>query len=344
MCMFVSSIVSRAAGAEPDKGKNDKLDIDGRLFVRDSLTRADTGGTWFNELAVSSARVQARYRPADGVRTQIELEFADKRAELKDVFMRYQRGSVRVQVGRFKRPISVMALESAWRLPVVERGVVTEKLDNAAGVSVPTPFAGRSEGISARYRTELNKTRLTITAAAMNSKLPGDFDRTNLFRDGYLRAEVRPVKWLELAAGGGYVARTNQVGGAIDQVFVSSADVFVKRKWLRAWAELFYGRSPFFVFPRSVAVGHVKAARLLVAPRLYRSKRALRWLDVFAQVDAIDLSSRLDNDWAWEAGGGISARLEHRWRLQVQALRREAAAGFVLDPAYVAYVQLGSVF
>lgn len=343
MCTFVSSIVSRVAGAEPDTDKK-RLEVDGRLFVRDALVRSDTGGTWFNELEISSARLRANYKPAKGVKTSVELEFKNNRAELKDVYMRYQRGSWRVEVGRFKRPISIIALESAWRLPVVERGLVSENLPDAAGVNVPTPFSGRSEGATVRYRDKLAKTRVTVTAAVMNSKLPGNADRTNLLQDGYLRAEVRPIKWLELAVGGGYLARTNRVDGPIDHVFVSTADVFIDRRWIHAWAEVFYGRSPFFVFPQTLATGHVRAARLLVAPRLYRSKRAVRWVDVYALVNAMDLSSRASNDWAWEAGGGVAVRFDHDWRLQLQALRREAGANFVLDPAYVAYLQLGSVF
>ncbi|MEM9487999.1 MAG: hypothetical protein AAGC55_02580, partial [Myxococcota bacterium] len=124
----------RRARAEPDDKAADRdptVRLKGRVFFRNTVVRPDrlnavTETGWVNQLAVSSARLGVKARQRDlGLEIEVDSELSDGEIELRDSYVRLSpRRWLRIQAGRFKRPISAVALASKWQLPVLERGLI----------------------------------------------------------------------------------------------------------------------------------------------------------------------------------------------------------------------------
>lgn len=356
MVFVVAALYANRAQANPDEATRgtptpSTVEVHGRVFVRDTLQRVDVSqARWQNSYALDSARLEADYSAGKTLKATVEAELRRDRVRLRDVFVRVRAtATLRFQVGRFKRPISAIALESAWRLPVVERGLLNDELV-AAPYEVQLPFSGRAEGALVRYRPKLSR-RVTVIAAVMNSRLPerddgaDAFDPTlNLLRDGYLRGEIELVDGVELAAGASWTGRLASDMGAVDQVWGGNVDVTWKHPWLRLWLELFYGQTPYIDPATGRAHGRVRAGRLLVAPRWNRPAGWMRRVELFGFGSAMDLSDQMSRDWAVELGGGATIYPHKRYRLQAHYSRRIAGLAYPSAGIDILYLQLGSAF
>jgi hypothetical protein len=97
------------------------------------------------ELALVEARFGIEYRALGWLSLQLEADFAGN-PEVKDAFVRVENKRLRGQFGQFKLPVSALAMESPWKLPVPERGFIQNILVEHV------QMLGRRQGALGRWR------------------------------------------------------------------------------------------------------------------------------------------------------------------------------------------------
>jgi hypothetical protein len=97
------------------------------------------------ELALVEARFGVEYQALCWLSLQLEADFAGG-PELKDAFVRVESERLRGQFGQFKLPVSALAMESPWKLPGPDRGMIQ-------GILVEhMQMLGRRQGAIGRFR------------------------------------------------------------------------------------------------------------------------------------------------------------------------------------------------
>lgn len=108
-----------------------EIEVHGRLYMG---VAADERDDWTRRLDMDSARIGIEAR-LPGVLTVLEADLAE-RTPITDAFARLDGPlDTRFKAGRFKAPFSARQLESSWKLPLVDRGLVNDYLvkDNDLG-------------------------------------------------------------------------------------------------------------------------------------------------------------------------------------------------------------------
>ncbi len=326
--------------------KEPKLRWSGRIFVGSSLVRAEGAGTtaWTNTPAVNSARIGMRYDRPNGLRAVIKVEFADGDADLKDGYIRKELfDSVRLTAGRFKKPISAIALSSKWDLPSVERGL----LDSITVEGKALPFAGsRADGVMVDYRAPTEGKTGVSVALVQNDFAPDIALRDvskDLTLDPYLRIYVEPLDGLHLATTLTAIAYQPDNGSlsSFGHAPVGTLEAQFKTTWLRVWAEAFVGDS---LFPPNgqVATGRFVAARGLVAPRL-RAGKALR-VEPFVGASFFDPRTGDAGNSNTEVQGGVNLAFSKNWRLQFEVAQVFSEGGLSAPEKTNFYIQLATKF
>jgi hypothetical protein len=323
------------------------LELAGRVFVRDTLSRVDVGeAVWRHERAIDQARVSATY-DRKRLRLSLEVDFAGDEAELKDTFIRVMPvDGLRIQAGRFKVPMSFLGLESKWSVPATERGLLSElDLDDR-----DLPFTGeRAEGVSIQLRPAL-PLEPRFTAALFQSPLASGLTpidpSEDLTQDLYLRAEIEPLRDLHLASSFALVGYQEELGVAasLRHLAMGSLELHADMRHLRAWLEGFAGQS--FIHQDSGRIsGTFLAARALVAPRL---RKPLSWifrLEPYAGGSVLEPTGDRGGDRVSEIVAGVNVAFSRYWRLQLELAQRtaEGMASPVADSTLVR-IQLGASF
>jgi hypothetical protein len=323
------------------------LELGGRVFVRDTLSRVDVGDSvWRHDRDIDQARLSAVY-DRKRLRLAVEVDFAGDHARLKDTYIRVRPVRwLRVQAGRFKVPMSFIGLESKWRLPSVERGLLGElELDDR-----DLPFAGaRADGVAVELRPKVALSpRLTL--AAFQSPLAGGMaplDPTEeVTQDVYLRGEIEPIDGLHVAAAGALVGYDEQLGqpDTFRHVALGSVELHLDARHLRAWLEGFAGES-FSYQPDGSSSGRFVAARALVSPRLRRPLPGLFRLEPYAGASLFDPTDDVDGDRASEIVAGVNVAFSRHWRVQLEVAERIAQGqnAPVADTTLVR-LQMGAAF
>jgi hypothetical protein len=292
----------------------------GRVFVGSTLVRAEGAGetAWNHTPEVKSARMGMRYDGPDGLRAVIKVEFAEREADLKDGYIRKALpASFRLTAGRFKKPISAIALASKWDLPSVERGLLDAVLVEGKALF----FAGsRADGLMLDYRAPTEgKTGFSV-AFFQDNFVPdiGDRDATeDLTLDPYLRLYAEPVEGVHLASTLALIAYEPDNGsvGSFGHAPVGTLEVHYKSSWLRAWAEAVVGDS---VFPPvgEVATGRFVATRALVSSRI-KVGETLR-VEPFVGASFFDPRTGDANNSNTEVQGGVNLAFTKNSRLQFE--------------------------
>jgi hypothetical protein len=332
--------------AEPAPPEEEKASLawSGRVFVGDELSRVEDN-PWRNQQGVNSARVGVKFEHPEGLSTVVKLELGDGKAELKDGYLRLDSEvGFRLQAGRFKKPISSIALASRWDLPSIERGILSSLSADGQDLA----FAGgRVDGVLLRYRPALGwKTTLSVSAfqndlaeAAPNSK-----DRFG--QDFYLRASVKPFKGLEFASTVAMLGHVSDpdpdpTQSLVEHAKFGSLEMSYKGRWLQAWIEGFAGQS---LFPRVVGEatsGNFLAARALLAARL-RPGTPQR-LRPFVSASYFDPRSG-DDDSNSEIQAGASLGFSKIWRLQFEFVQGFATGDLAAQEVTAIRVQLAARF
>jgi hypothetical protein len=338
-----------ARGKGDGKGTPDKLQFGGRVFVRDTLQGLEIGsGTrWTHDRDIESGRAFLDFRPNKKLRMVLEVEFGDGEPELKDTFIRYRPVKpFEIKAGRFKRPVSFINLESAWSLPRIDRGVLSDiRIDRRR-----LPFAGgRSDGFALALDLG-GALRPELTIAVLQS----DVDHLSIdasastSQELYGRAEIEPVDGLHLAAAGGWIGavhRRSQPDSYHHRPF-GTVEAMFEHDALRVWLEAMAGlNTATYVGPGAgtVQIGRTFAARGLVAPRLHRLG-PLRTLEPFAAFSWWEPSTKEADDQVSEITGGLAVGISRHLRLQLEAGRIFVDGIEPLTGGTVVRLQLGAAF
>ena len=352
--------VPAAAHAQDNKdkqGKKDKaaepdpeweLEIGGRLFVRDTVTRVEAGGEEVvaHDRALDLARLFLTY-DRKRLRVAFEVDFADGDADLKDTYIRLQPvDPLRIHVGRFKVPMSVIGLTSRWKLPSTERGILSDLEVQERDL----PFAGeRADGISLELRPALPlEPRFTLASFQSpyaSSATPLD-PREELTQDIFGRASLEPIRGLEVASSIALIGYPEEPGsvGTRAEYPVGSLEVELDAAYARIWAEGFAGES-FFPQPDGEVGGRFLAARVLAAVPVPLPALDLWRLEPFVGYSVLDPSSQVGDDGLSEIMGGVNVAFSKHWRLQLDAAHRIAAGSAApVSDGTVFRLQLGATF
>ncbi len=332
---------------EDRDGKNGKstLRFAGRVFTGLSTTRQSLAGMtfWRSKQSVGSARVGVRYTHKSGARAVIKVEFEDDDPELKDGYIRLSpHDTLRIQAGRFKRPISAIGLASRWDLPTVERGLLDEL--RVEGQDLPF-VGGRGVGVTTRYAPK-GVGNLKATLGVFQNSLgkgSSSLDSSEHFaQDVYLRVALKPIRDLELASNAAFFGYLKQTGqpDSFSHAPVGSVDVAYTPSKLRLWVEGYAGTNMLAQVDGSTS-GTFWGARALVAANLRTGTP--RRLQPFAGVSYFDPRQSASGDSNSEVQGGASFAFTKIWRLQVEVAHTFAHGDAASATAGTAFhIQLGA--
>jgi hypothetical protein len=232
-----------------------EVEVHGRLFAG---IGADERDGWTRRLDLDSARIEIAAR-LPGVLTVLEADVASQ-TPIKDAFARIDGPfATRLQAGRFKAPFSARQLESSWKLPLVDRGLVDGYVvkDNELG--------GRRLGATAAVRPW--KGRLEVAGGVFAGERNA-FGGEHRAQDLAAHVVGRPWKPLELGVTG-YRAGSSEA--LVPVTYAASAYAQLSRGPIDAALEGFAGKVAAGDFTAATAlvgwkVGAGGARRLRVTP------------------------------------------------------------------------------
>jgi len=324
------------------------LEYGGRLFVRDTLSRVPVGNDaiWRHERDLDQARVFATFE-REILRLAIEVELAGGDAELKDTYIRLAPAAfLELQVGRFKAPMSMIWLESKWRLPVVERGILSElRQDDRA-----LPFGGlRADGLGLELRPRVVLDPRFTAALFQNPLASGatPLDPTDdVTQDFFARVEIEPSSFLRAAASfslSGYTRRAGDIA-SYQHIPLGGLELGADSRHLRVWLEGFAGRS-FLYQTSGSSSGRFLAARALVAPRIRSPGIGIWRIEPFLAASVLDPTNEVSGDRVSEVSAGVNLAFRKDWRLQLDMAQRlaEGTSAPIADSTVIR-IQLGARF
>jgi hypothetical protein len=354
-----SDASAAAVPGEPQKGKAAKkseteereFKLKGRVFVRDTISN----NGWTNQFELASARAGVLYRDrAYGLRIEVEAELSGRNAEVRDAYLRLDPNKhLRVQVGRFKRPISAIALTSRWDLPVIERGYLNDlAVDYGFGAEPDElPLSGRFIGAATTLRDTALPGRpeliVGVFRSAVHDQLAGSaLDWSKQFpEDVFSRLEIEPLPGFKLATSLAWVGQLETGGdqSTFRHGFVSSLDAVVEVGMFRGWFEAFTGTSTLHLSAvDGRALGRFQAARAIVSGRLPVTDTI--YVEPYGMFQYLDASSELDDDRIIQGGGGINLGVGEGWRLQTAVDRASVDRLLLYASTTLFQVQLATVF
>ncbi len=363
--LVVAVLPSRAA-AEPE--------VHGRVFARQTLSKVkivdDLEAPWLWTQDVASARLSVEYHYRSGLKTSVEVEFSGGQAKMRDVYVRWRpRRSFTLQAGRFKKPISAVQLEGLWKLPVVERGLLSDL--EFGGVILP--LGGRGDGI--QFAFDPQDLPFAVKLAVFQPELLVGIDVTeHVPADVYARVEfdvTDDVVWGASLATVSYFEKPSQSTG-FRHAPVSGLDLTIATGRFRLWADVMLGIDtlPFALDvatidlpcytipgdgednpdvvvcpgPEVIADGGLFVAARGVASVRFKPSRYLRTVEPFVAASFIDLNTTFKEDEALQYGFGVSSKINKRLRWQFQFDRTTAAEDAPVGDSTVFAVQLGASF
>ncbi len=335
------------APQEASEGEPGKLRWAGRVFVGDLLTRQRIAGQthWRNKQGVNSARIGLSYKHKSGMRAVIKLEFEDGDPELKDAYVRLAPASVlQVKAGRFKRPMSSIALASRYSLPSITRGL----LDSLRIEGQELPFAGgRGDGLIMEY-TPLASPKLQLSVGVFQNDLGKgavSLDASeHVAQDAYVRASLLAMDDLQIASSLGLFGYLEQGGDpdSFSHAPVGSLEVTYGGKLMQLWVEGFVGKNMLAKVDGSTS-GTLVGGRALVAAS-FRTGTPRR-LQPYLGASYFDPRRNEAEDANSEVQGGINLAFTKIWRLQFEVahtLAEGSASSAIEGTAF--RVQLGAKF
>ncbi len=331
------------------------------MFIRDTVSTED----WANDLDLASARIGAVYRDRTyGLRIEVEAEVAGNNAEVRDAYVRLDANDhVRVQAGRFKRPISAVSMASRWDLPVIERGYLNDlELSNGATREPDQlPLGGRFLGVTTTLRDEelpgQPELVIGVFRSLVHEQIAGASlgDRTPIGWNGqfpedvFTRLQVEPMPGILLGASLAAVGQLDTAGdrGTFRHGFVTGLDAVVELGPFRGWFEVFTGASSLHLTldaGNPVARGQFQAARAIAAARVPVTDTIQ--IEPYAAFQILNSSNELGDDQIKQGGGGVNVRVGEAWRVQTAVDRASVDSNPLLlyESATLFIVQLGAVF
>lgn len=315
-------------GAETrPKTEETPFEVTGRVYARETFgpagVREDARDPWTGRFSLESARVGGKYR-ADDLYVEIEAELEGE-PRLRDAFVVLETGfhGTAIRAGQFKSPFAALALESSWKLPNVERGLLDELLIDHMQLGGRRPGAQ----LEWRGRGEIRpKLELGIWQGTDQTGSPRE-DRTSetLAETAAARASIRAGA-LELGASGAWRTAQPVAGGAFDRFWAGGADLTLDTDaGARAWIEGGAGSSWADEDPADATHATFGYARSVAAWRVGGASRGAPYVEPFASAGLLDPDVEIGSDLVRETGVGLNAGRWKRWRGQVEWLRSDAS-------------------
>ncbi|MFO7177876.1 MAG: hypothetical protein DIU78_004165 [Pseudomonadota bacterium] len=311
-----------------------RIHVTGELLHRPLVAGAEGDATSL-DLAVPTARVSARYTaPFEWLTAELEFDIADRR--MKDGYIRARNRHLSAQAGQFKVPISGIAMESGWDLPLVRRGMIHDLLLDWLDV------AGRLPGVlfGVRGRGGI-KPQLQVGAfqgqVQVDPIVPGDRD-TDLIEAMNLEAQSYVARFeVELADidfGLSYQHRVGSPGlGQTEHYPTAGFDAMVNETFdtggLRLWLDVLAGESFYEVAGKTSPGDPLFAtARLLVAYRFGGVVPDAFYVEPYAMGGVFEPDFDVSNDFAWEVAVGVNVGAWDRARVSLQGEALRASRNF----------------
>lgn len=342
-------------GGEEDIEGDGKLErrspvtIGGRVFARGELVDTDAA-PWTGQLSLASARLGASYRWKDRLRVKAVVEAAGKNVKVRDAFVETAAGGgVHVRAGRFKVPVSALELESAWRLPTIDRGAVAVVLEDGIGLT------GRRAGVAASWAADPAR----VTAVASQSAATTGDEPARDLTDGAgvsisLRGEVALGAGIRFGVIGSN-REVNYVAG-VGRYWAAGLDTEIDLDevglGLRVWADLLVGTSHLGATSADDSTRFI-ATQAAAGWRFGGAKKGKPYLEPYALGAYFNPDTDHRRDELTDLIVGVAAGRWKRWRVQAQvsltnvkANRPAGLGGFDVDvdDRTSASVQLGAAF
>ncbi len=320
------------------------IEMRGRVFVRNTVERDD----WQQRLEIASARLSLRYEHRKrGIRGEVDAEFAEGQGEIRDAYVRLELdrdllegigiGRLRIQAGRFKRPISAVSLTSRWDLPGVERGLLNDLAlaNEFSGEADEIQLGGRATGIQLEWRNrELPASpRLAVgifrsavhEQIADSSRAIAGNRRPLTWREGFpedifARLSLRPTGPIRLGVSLGWLRQLGIAGtrSSFRHGWIGGADAVVNwkvdREWrVRLWLEGFVGDNPLHLGSELTAEGTFRAIRTIAALRRRLGKL---YLEPHLSAQVFDAGAEAVDAGFSQLSGGMNLGRGNRWRVQ----------------------------
>ena len=327
-----------ADGADASADDKGKLTVGGRVFLRETLS-SSADAPWQAQLTVASARAEVDYRWRM-LRAVVEVEASSGNARLRDAFLRADLPRhFELRGGQFKVPLSILENESAWSLPTVGRGLLSEILDGSFHIT------GRRPGFMAAWRSKGDSWRPNLRLAAFQGEDLGGNPVAGKPEDG-LGLDVAARAGLAYRSGGSSVELG--VGGSLrvqqpppGHHWAATVDFQVDQvangMGLRLWLEGFAGELPstFDTTPETVGDPVFASGRGLIAWRAGGVTDGELYVEPYAMGSLTDPNVNNARDAIWEIAGGVALGQWKRWRVQLQleAWRKYSltSAAFAVD-------------
>jgi hypothetical protein len=325
---LVSLLVGSAAF-----GDETKVEIGGRVFVRETVSAQD-GGDWLGLATLESARLEIDLERGP-FRGKLELDAGGGSAKVRDAFVRVGLGGrVELRAGRFKRPFSVLELESPWSIATVGRGLLSDALGEGLGVT------GRTTAVQLGWRGKGDVEPFVQGGVYQARTLAGDPQAAplgdGLGLDTALRGGVRlDLGAGDLELGAQAMVRTlydSRPGkAALAPFWAAGLDVGWDGETgfggVRVWIEGLSGSSPVDATPMTTDDPTFAAGRGEIAVRFGGDKRGARYVEPFALGSILDPNLDAKDDLVGEVLLGLNVGAWRRWRVQMQGeIRRVQGA------------------
>lgn len=345
------------ATAEPaaDKAQKHKLQLNGRIFVRETFAD-DVDGSWRAQTSIASARLGLRYH-WKLLRARLEVELRTS-AKLRSAYIDLTPAvDLTVRAGLFKIPVSPMELTSSWVLPVAARGAISAILRHrlqVAGRRVGATIAwtpGASENASAAGAERelwLFRARAGYFQGVDDLEQLLDAEAADAFgKVGAGRVELGPF-----GVSGQVRQGQPELLGPIRTAWAASADATVEVDGLRLWLEATLGSSWLVAEPTRQSALFLEA-RGVAAWRFGGAKAGAVYVEPYVLCGLVDPDHELADDLVFETTAGVNLGMWKRWRVQVELevwrFGKNVPTGFVVSGVVpvdrtAAVVQLGAAF
>jgi hypothetical protein len=281
-----------------------------------------------SEFDLENARLTLNWRPARWLRGQIEYDPAMNR-KLKDAFVRLRGDLFSLRGGQFKPPLSVVAMDSRWDLPISDRGQLDDILRDSMGI------VGRRPGLQLGYQPrggDLDVFAGVFRASSVRGDRIGDGSFNDLADDWAAKVTARvqyQKRRLRLGVNADWRPAEPVPGEGYSRFWTLGADVAWRQRrrdagW-RVWGEGFVGSSwqdsnPFDGIDTTFVAGQA-----IGAWRHGGKKRKAFYLEPYALFSVMDPDTRVRDDLLWEAAGGVNVGRWDQLRFTAEVQRRSVA-------------------
>lgn len=352
------------------KGKDEGLgrfEIHGRVFARAAYSHEARAtvqpdgsieeGKGAIDLSVPTARIGFDYdAPVRGVTAQLELELTG-RPDVKDAYIRYRNDYIQLKAGQSKMPFSAIEMDSILTLPLAERGLVSDLMEDGLQV------AGRRPGFVFALRGKGSLPHVSVGAfqgselVEINEERELDLiERVDTDAQSFV-ARVDVDVW-DVTIGANYEHRVG-APGILQRDYYWTAGIDAKLDTLfdagglRIWLEGIAGAS-FFEHSDKLEDGDdatFVVARGIAAYRFGGVEERKFYVEPYAMVSVLEPDTDVVDDMVWEEAFGVNVGF---WKAvwvgiegQVRRAQRNFPEGYLLgvDPdSTIGLVQVGLGF